>query len=802
MSTKSFRLHFSMLRVFLVMASFASVVCAPRLHGQALVVSNLWSIPTSEGRSYVSATANERGVAYNPLLNYAYIVSRNGPLRIARVDAETGVDLGVMDTNGIAGGTFFLSQIGVADDGMIYGANLTTGSGGTGANAAFKLYRWPDDGSGPTMIYNGNPLPGGNLRLGDTFDVRGSGINTEIIAAANATNIVVVFRPTDASLDTFAPSPILVTGAALNEFGKGLTFGPTNTFFGKNSGSATLRLCRYDYNTGVGASLRTYSILSSVAAIDYDPTRDLIGGVQTASGASGPHAVVLYDLSSGAANLVYSNAFPAPITANANVVGGINILSNRMISVATANGVQMTIVEDSNEAVPPSFSTSPGNITIVQGGYSSYNVTASGSKPITYQWFKDSNTLTNETNTTLILTNVTPDTAGSYYVQAFNYAGSAYSSTGTVTITPAVLSSVARQLWRIQPGDAAYPFIASDSLSRGMAYNPANHTLIVCSRTGGNGLHVLDAETGTLLRQMSFNGSGGTFAINMVGCADDGRVFACNLTTDGTTTPFKIYLWPSDAAGVNPTEIYAGDPGNGSHDRWGDNFDVQGGSLEIQDIRILAASRNGRLAFLIRDVGLLTYDDRLLINVPDVNPGSFGLSVALAEENSFWGKANGSTNYLVKVSYDPVTGAGTPIRFITNSVLSVVGYSVTNQWIGAISLETPDNVRLYDVATTPARPIDTEISPTDNANANGTGSVKFGFERMFVLESNNGVAAFRLAPVLHKSYSGNTLTLVWAGNHTLQASGTVDSGYTNVTTTSGHSVNVSATGTTFFRLLE
>jgi hypothetical protein len=806
MNTQFFRTRFRVLLLSAVLAMLAVITFAPRLHGQSLVVSNMWSISTAEARSYVSATANERGVAYNPVLGYAYIVSRNGtPAKIARVDAATGLDLGSLDTNGVSGGTFLLSQIGVADDGAIYAANLTTGSAGTSSSGPFRLYRWPDDGSAPTPIYIGNPMVNsGNssIRLGDVFDVRGSGANTEIIAAANATNVVCVFRPTDETLTTFTQSVIVVTGAANTDFVKGLTFGPTNTFFGKNNGG-TLRLCSYNYvagTNGSGGSLRTYSILSTLAAIDYDPVRGLLGGVQTVNAAA-PHSVVLYDLSSGTPNIIYTNSFPAPGAANANAVGGINILSNRMISVATVNGVQMTAIEESNEAIPPTITSPVGALTIVQGGYASFNIAANGTKPLTYQWFKDGTELTNQTNTTIIFTNVSPSDAGSYHVQVLNYAGSA-NSTGTVTISSAVLSTVATNLWRIQPGNPTYPWIATDSSSRGMAYNPANNTLIVCSRTSGNSLYVLDAETGVLLRQMSFNGSGGTFAINMVGCAEDGRIFACNLTTDGTTVPFKVYVWPSDAAGVDPTAIYSGDPGNGSHDRWGDNFDVQGGGVDVQDIRILAGSRNGKLAFLIRDVGLLTYDDLLPINVPDVNPGSFGLSVALAEENSFWGKANGTTNYLVKVAYDPATGAGTPVRFITNSVLSVVGYNLSNQWIGGISLETPDNVRLYDVATTPATALDTEISPTDNANANGTGSVKFGLDRMFVLESNNGIAAFKLAPLLRKSRAGNILTLAWQGNHTLQASGSVSSGYTNVTTISGYQIDVSNTGTTFFRLAE
>jgi hypothetical protein len=789
-----------------ILAVTTALLASFSAKADTLVVTNMWSIATTEARNYVTAatTGLERGVAYNPLLGFAYIVSRNvSPLKIARVSAATGADLGSLDITGISGGQFVLSQIGVADDGAIYAANLTVGSAGTTASGPFRLYRWADDGSAPVPIFIGNPMVNsGNtsVRIGDAFDIRGSGINTEIIAAANATNVAFIFRPTDGTLNTFTQSVIVVTGAGLTDFAKGLSFGPTNTFFGKTTASGTLRLSSYNYvagTNGSGASLRTYSILNSVCAIDYDPVHNLVGGVQTAN-ATQPHSVVLYDISSGTATLIYTNSFPAPGTAEANVVGGINILSNRMISVAAANGVQMTQVELLNIAVPPTFSASPSAVTIVEGGYGSFSAAASGSQPITYQWYKNGTAITNETNTTLYLTNLTLADGGQYYAQAINFVGSSYSSTGIVTISSAVLSGVATPIWRV-PGVTNHPWLANDNNSRGFAYNPANNTLIVCSRTGGDALYVLDAETGMFLRQMSFNGSGGTFAINMVACADDGRVFACNLTTASATVAFKIYMWPSDAAGVNPTVIYSGDPSPGvASSRYGDSFDVQGGGLSNPDLRIIAGERDRPLAFLIRDAGFGSYNDVLLINTPAANPGC--LSVSLAEENAFWMKRNGTTNYFTRIAYDPTTGAGTVTKLITNNTISVAGYSVENQWLAGISLETPDNIRLYDVAGPIAVALDTDHFPADNLNGNGTGCLKFGGGRLFALDSNCGLMALRLAPTLRYSKSENTLTLLWSGNYTLQASGTINTGYTNVTSTSGYSVDMSTTSTTFFRL--
>src|SRR6185436_8759832 len=100
------------------------------------------------------------------------IVSRNVALRVAIVDGDTGADLGSLNVSGVAGGTFALSMITVAEDGAIYGANL---SGGTTAPPSFKVYRWATESSAPVVIFNGNPGGTLNGRWGDNIDSRGEG---------------------------------------------------------------------------------------------------------------------------------------------------------------------------------------------------------------------------------------------------------------------------------------------------------------------------------------------------------------------------------------------------------------------------------------------------------------------------------------------------------------------------------------------------------------------------------------------------------------------------------------------------
>src|SRR6185436_16143232 len=91
-------------------------------------ITTSWTIATNT-RPYVTSGVTERGIAYNPFTDHVLLVSRyqgnTFPPHIAILGGATGADLGRMDTNGVFGGTFALSMIEVADDGAIYGGNLS-----------------------------------------------------------------------------------------------------------------------------------------------------------------------------------------------------------------------------------------------------------------------------------------------------------------------------------------------------------------------------------------------------------------------------------------------------------------------------------------------------------------------------------------------------------------------------------------------------------------------------------------------------------------------------------------------------
>src|SRR5258705_3247116 len=146
----------------------------------------------------VSTNQLERGLAYNPTTGHLLVVDRstysgvNNDVHI--IDGNTGAYIGTL--TGIvplAGGTsnFVQNLIGVADDGAIYVANLTSGATGPPQT---RLYRWASEAdTAPALISPTGSFPADDpssgttvasqKRWGDTMTVRCSGLGTQILLA-------------------------------------------------------------------------------------------------------------------------------------------------------------------------------------------------------------------------------------------------------------------------------------------------------------------------------------------------------------------------------------------------------------------------------------------------------------------------------------------------------------------------------------------------------------------------------------------------------------------------------------------
>jgi len=196
----------------------------------------------------------ERGMAYNRATGNLILVTRNGAITAGAtqfrvLDSVTGRDTGgLLNSPVIAGGAFTINQVGVSDTGQIFVTNMTTDiRTGTG----FRVYSWANESAAPALHYSstslgawgaGNPAP----RIGDSFDVIGSGANTRMVAGFSGIQGYLTITGDSAPVGrvytgTATPTPPAgsgtFSGSAAGRYAAGLTFaGDSDTIWGKVPG--------------------------------------------------------------------------------------------------------------------------------------------------------------------------------------------------------------------------------------------------------------------------------------------------------------------------------------------------------------------------------------------------------------------------------------------------------------------------------------------------------------------------------------------------------------------------------------
>jgi hypothetical protein len=340
----------------------------------------------------------------------------------------------------------------------------------------------------------------------------------------------------------------------------------------------------------------------------------------------------------------------------------------------------------------------------------------------------------------------------------------------------------------------------------------SNHVLLV-SRTAGINIHVLDGDTGEELWTLqtptevipTTASTPGGFRLNMIGVAEDGVVYAANLTTSAGETDanaFRIYRWENSSSNAAPVEVYRGAPAAGR--RFGDTFDVRGAG---NDTQILLGNNSGAVEPDNTTVIMTTTDEGLswtpnIIITPGVDDDFFRLGIAFGASNTFWGKVTAQP--LRHVEFDLLTGVGTLLNTHSNVPNSSAAVSATSNLVAVMALENPDNLRFYQLneSGNELTLVDQELFATDNANLNGTGSADFGNNRLYVLDTNNGLLALEVggggsadAPVfgsVSATATSLTFTVTGAPNATYRIESTTDfDGWTNV-----QDVQVEADGST------
>ena len=116
--------------------------------------------------------------------------------------------------------------------------------------------------------------------------------------------------------------------------------------------------------------------------------------------------------------------------------GSYTVTISNSVGSVTSSAATLT-VNPNPIVVKPTITTQPKSQTVTVGGSATFSVTANGTAPLSYQWYKNGVTLTGATATSssYTISNVQSSDAGSYTVTVSNSAGSVPSSAATLTVT-------------------------------------------------------------------------------------------------------------------------------------------------------------------------------------------------------------------------------------------------------------------------------------------------------------------------------------------------------------------------------
>jgi hypothetical protein len=355
------------------------------------------------------------------------------------------------------------------------------------------------------------------------------------------------------------------------------------------------------------------------------------------------------------------------------------------------------------------------------------------------------------------------------------------------SLTPLASFGFTTPGWR-QPGEPlsgdvagtndgfSYLYLQTGNNERGLAYGNGHLYLVSHANVNGSSanVRVLDALTGADTGGLDATGiTDGTFAVNAATVGSDGAIYVGNLTTQSTTTPFKIYKWATEAA--TPVVAYSGDAGlPGS--RVGDSIGGIGGGAST---RIAAGFSNspsvtGNNGYTIVDPTAGTATAINFASTPP-NAGEFRLGIAFSDANHVFSKAAASTanSTLYYTSYSGSTGTllGSPALTAGSTAEFELAYTVLNGTpLLAAQSAGDSHINVYSVAD-PMNPV-LLASAAGLAglqpNGNQTGQIAWGAatinpdgsatQNLYGLRTNGGIRAFTFSlPVagVNGDYNGN-----------------------------------------------
>lgn len=242
--------------------------------------------------------------------------------------------------------------------------------------------------------------------------------------------------------------------------------------------------------------------------------------------------------------------------------GSYSVTVTNSLGSADSSPAALTVTA----AVAPTITTQPQPQTVTAGNGVSFSVTASGTAPLTYQWSKDGNPISNATASTYTIANAQSSDAGTYTVLVSNSAGSVGSTGAVLTVNqpppvaPTITTQPASQT--VAPGaSATFSVVATGStplsyqwskdgspisgatdssytIASAQSSDAGNYTVVVTNTAGSATSNAATLTISTALPVTEFNLTG--FATVGSGTTGGGVIPETDAAYRKVTTPLEF----------------------------------------------------------------------------------------------------------------------------------------------------------------------------------------------------------------------------------------------------------------------
>lgn len=221
----------------------------------------------------------------------------------------------------------------------------------------------------------------------------------------------------------------------------------------------------------------------------------------------------------GALQSPAATSAPYRFTFNGLTAGGHTLAARAVDNAGTNSPPASTSVTITNSVTAdgPVITRPPTNVTVVATSNETFNVTATGTAPLAYQWFFNAtNALTGATNASLIVPNAQPGSAGGYSVVVTNVAGAVTSSVATLTVlVPPTITAWQPNIIVLRTTLAAtVPVTLTVTASNATGYQWSFAGSVVPGETGSALLISNARRTNNGVYSVAVTGPGGTVTTN------------------------------------------------------------------------------------------------------------------------------------------------------------------------------------------------------------------------------------------------------------------------------------------------